>query len=62
MYFVRVISFNTAEGWSRDASAGIAEALRRRCEAEMREPPASIERFLERFGNSHQSQLRFRLA
>jgi hypothetical protein len=32
---VRVVSFNTAEGWSRDASDDIADALRRRCEAEM---------------------------
>ena len=46
---VRVVSFNTAEGWSRDASDDIADALRRRCETEMREPPLSIEGFLERF-------------
>lgn len=29
---VRVVAFNTAEGWSRDASEDIADALRRRCE------------------------------
>lgn len=59
---VRVISFNTAEGWSRDASGEIAEALRRRCELEQREPPSSIEGFLERFERSDRSQLRLRLA
>ena len=59
---VRIICFNTAQGWSRDASGEIADALRRRCETEMREPPASIERFLERFGDRDRSQLRLRLA
>jgi hypothetical protein len=59
---VRVISFNTAEGWSRDASDDIADALRRRCETEMREPPSNIEGFLERFEGRDRSQLRLRLA
>jgi hypothetical protein len=59
---VRVVSFNTAEGWSRDVSEDIADALRRRCETEMREPPSSIEGFLERFERREQSQLRLRLA
>jgi hypothetical protein len=59
---VRVVAFNTAEGWSRDASDDIADALRRRCELERREPPTSIERFLERYENHDRSQLRLRLA
>jgi hypothetical protein len=59
---VRVISLNTAEGWSRDASDDIADALRRRCETERREPPPSIEGFLERFEGHDRSQLRLRLA
>ena len=29
---VRVVSFNTAEGWSRDISANVAGELRRRCD------------------------------
>ena len=33
---VRVISFNIAEGWSRDASDDIADALRWRCDPEGR--------------------------
>jgi hypothetical protein len=41
---VRVVSFNTAEGWSRDISADVAEELRRRCELEMREIPQNLER------------------
>ena len=39
---VRVVSFNTADGWSRDASDDIADALRRRCEAEMVEYNCSL--------------------
>jgi hypothetical protein len=34
---VRVVSFNTAEGWSRDISADVAEELRRRFELEARQ-------------------------
>ena len=58
---VRVVSFNTAEGWSRDASDDIADALRRRCELEQREPPACIDQFLERFARDR-LQLRLHLA
>jgi hypothetical protein len=59
---VCVVSFNTTEGWSRDASDDIADALRRRCELEHRGPPSSIEEFLERFDRRDRSQLRLRLA
>jgi hypothetical protein len=59
---VRVVAFNTAEGWSRDASDDIADALRRRCELERREPSPSLAGFLERFDRHDRSQLRLRLA
>jgi hypothetical protein len=39
---VWIVSFNTAEGWSRDVSAEIAEELRQRCEMVRRKLPASI--------------------
>jgi hypothetical protein len=42
---VRVVSFNTGEGWSRDISADVAEELRRRCELEAREVPPSLAGF-----------------
>ena len=42
---VRVVSFNTGEGWSRDISASVAEELRRRCELEAREVPPSLAAF-----------------
>lgn len=34
---VRVIAFNTAEGWSRDVSGNVAHELRRRCAEQARE-------------------------
>ena len=58
---VRVISFNIAEGWSRDASDDIADALRWRCDLEGREPPSSVQNFLDRFDDHDRSQLRLRL-
>jgi hypothetical protein len=41
---VRIVAFNTAEGWSRDVTLDIADELRRRYVYEV---PASILKFLE---------------
>ena len=43
---VRIVAFNTAEGWSRDVTFDIADELRRRY-VEFGEVPASVLRFLE---------------
>ena len=45
---VRVVSFNTGEGWSQDISADVAEELRRRCDLQMREIPPSLAGFFAR--------------
>ena len=45
---VRVIAFNTAEGWSRDVSGNVAHELRRRCAEQARELPAYLQDFVER--------------
>src|SRR4051794_22839918 len=44
---VRVVGFNTAEGWSRDVSEDVADEIRRRWRqgAEM---PANLEAFMDR--------------
>jgi hypothetical protein len=42
---VRVIGFNTAEGWSRDVSSDVAAELRRRCDLQLREVPENIQEF-----------------
>jgi hypothetical protein len=44
---VRVVSFNTTEGWSRDVSAEIAEDLQQRCYLENKELPNSLIAFVE---------------
>jgi hypothetical protein len=57
---VRVVSFNTAEGWSQDISANVAEELRRRCDLQMREIPSNILDFMERYETASPLQLTLR--
>jgi hypothetical protein len=45
---VRVIAFNTAEGWSRDVSEE-----RRRCAEQARDLPSSLEQFVDRYQGQH---------
>jgi hypothetical protein len=45
---VRVVAFNTAEGWSRDVSGDIANELRRRCDMLSSEVPETFRDFVER--------------
>ena len=55
---VRVVGFNTAEGWSRDVSEDVANELRRRCDLERRDLPPNIQEFVERFEDRRQLKLR----
>jgi hypothetical protein len=56
---VRVIGFNTAEGWSRDVSSDVAAELRRRCDLQLRQVPENIQEFVERHESClDRSQLR----
>jgi hypothetical protein len=55
---IRVIGFNTAEGWSQDVSEDIANELRRRCDLTMLEMPSSIADFVERYEGGRQLTLR----
>ena len=43
---VRIVAFNTVEGWSRDVTKDIADQLRRRF-AEYDEVPASLQAFVD---------------
>jgi Fe2+ transport system protein FeoA len=45
-YPVRIVAFNTAEGWSRDVTVDISDELRRRF-VEFGEVPDSILNFLD---------------
>jgi hypothetical protein len=49
---VRIVAFNTAEGWSRDVTWDIADELRRRY-VEFDEVPASVVRFVEAAAHRH---------
>jgi hypothetical protein len=58
---VRIVSFNTGEGWSRDISADVAEDLRRRCDLQLREIPSNILDFIKRYETASPRQLTLRL-
>ena len=45
---LRVVAFNTAEGWARDVSADIARRLRTCARALEQELPAAVRDFVER--------------
>ena len=53
---VRVVAFNTAEGWSRDVTDDVADELRERC-ADRGEMPSSLLEFLERHDTGQPVQL-----
>jgi hypothetical protein len=58
---LRVVAFNTAERWSEDVSEDVAHELRRRCDLQMRDLPASISDFVERYEGALWRQLTLRL-
>ena len=45
---VRVIGFNTVEGWSQDVSADIVQQIRRRCDLQQRDVPTGLQDFCDR--------------
>jgi hypothetical protein len=46
---LRVVAFNPAEGWSRDAAEEVAEELAQRAAEEDREISEALQEFIERF-------------
>ena len=46
---IRVVSFNTAEKWSQDVSADVAQELRRRCNLQMSDVPFFLQDFVDRY-------------
>ena len=58
---VRVIAFNTTEGWSRDVTEDIAQEIRRRCDLRMTDPSPSLESFLAHHECGDRRQLTLRL-
>ena len=54
---VRVVGFNTVEGWSEDVSADVAQELRHRCDLQMRDVPFFLQDFCDRFDRYRDVQL-----
>ena len=50
---VRVVSFNTGQGSSRDVSEDVAHELRRRCAEQARDLPLSLEQFVDHYQGQH---------
>jgi hypothetical protein len=46
---VRVIGFNTSQGWSQDVSTDVAHELRRRCDLQLRDVPFFLQDFTDRY-------------
>ena len=58
---VRVVAFNTVEGWSRDVSEEIADDLLQRAAAADRDLPEALEAFVDRHCSGRPVQLRLPL-
>jgi hypothetical protein len=46
---IRVVCFNSAEQWSQDVSADVAQELRRRCDLQLRDIPFFLQDFVDRY-------------
>jgi hypothetical protein len=55
---VRVVGFNTSEGWSRDVSDDVAQKLRYRCDRFGLALPANLEAFIEQHNHLDRAQPR----
>jgi hypothetical protein len=54
---VRIVAFNTSEGWSRDVSEDMACELLQRAASAHRDLPEAIENFVEQYAGSRPVQL-----
>lgn len=46
---VRVVGFNTTEGWARDVSEDVAAEIRHRCDLQMTDVPPNLKAFIRRY-------------
>jgi hypothetical protein len=46
---IRVVAFNTAQKWSQDVSADVAQELRRRCDLQQIDIPFFLQDFVDRY-------------
>jgi hypothetical protein len=55
---IRVVAFNTADGWSQDVSSEVAHELRHRWDQQQRDVPFFLQNFVDRYeGRYHDYQL-----
>jgi len=54
---VRAVAFNTADGWSRDASQELADEIARSCTLDGFDVPPFLQAFVEQHGSSQPRQL-----
>jgi hypothetical protein len=50
---IRVVGFNTAEGWSRDVSADVVQEIRHRCDLQQRDVPFFLQDLTDRYGGRY---------
>ena len=48
---VRIVAFNTAQGWSRDVSEEVAQILSQRCAEQRRDLVSLVQEFVDRYQN-----------
>ena len=58
---VRVIAFNTAEGWARNVSEDVAHELRRRADLQLTELPECLREFVDRHARESHDRAQLRL-
>ena len=58
---VRVVAFNTSEGWACDVSEDIAHELRRRSNLQRKHLPQGLEDFIRRFEAGDREQFTLRI-
>jgi hypothetical protein len=54
---VRVVAFNTGDGWSRDVSEELADEIVQQCAQDGDEVPLLLQGFVDRHGNGRPVQL-----
>jgi hypothetical protein len=52
---LRVVTFNTAEGWSQDVSVDVARELRQRCDLQLRDVPFFLQDFVDRYEGQYRA-------
>lgn len=58
---IRVIAFNTSEGWSEDVSQDVAREIQHRCNLQLTDAPSHLQEFVDRYAAQDTRQFSLRL-